>query len=360
MQLNQCFKKQNMKKRNLSAKKKIHNFYLKKLNNPRIKKIYLEFEKNLGKYNSSKYSIAVSGGVDSMALAFLAKCHSIKKNLNHFYFTVDHKLRSSSSKEASQTIKQLRKFGIICEILTWKNNKTYSNFQAKARDKRYELIFKKSLKNRVDLVLTAHQKNDLYENFFIRLLRGSGLKGLSSFKSNKTKINKNFDVYILRPLLNISKQDLSYITRNTFNFNIEDPSNENDNYLRIKIRKLINRLNQYGLTFEKFNNTLKNLNASNKAIEFYVKKNIKENTKMLNKKKCIIINEIFFNQPDEIVFRSLSEIIHIIGNKSSYTRGKKILSLISNINSAKNFKKKTLSGCIFEKSNKSIIISREN
>jgi len=349
-----------MKKRNLSAKKKIHNFYLEKLNNPRIRKIYSEFEKNLGKYNSSKFSIAVSGGEDSMALAFLAKCHSLKKNLNHLYFTVDHKLRSTSTKEATQTKKKLKKFGINCEILTWKNNNIYSNLQAKAREKRYELIFKKCLKNKVNLVLTAHQKNDLYENFFIRLLRGSGLKGLSSFQSNKTLIKKNLDVYVLRPLLNISKKDLSYITRNTFNFNIEDPSNNNDDYLRIKIRKLINQLNQNGLTFEKFYITLENLKKSNKAIEFYVKKNIKENTKLLRSKKSIIINEIFFNQPDEIVFRSFSQLVHNIGNKTSYTRGKKILSLINNINSTKNFNKKTLSGCIFEKANKSIIISREN
>ena len=175
-----------------------------------------------------------------------------------------------------------------------------------------------------------------------------------------TPLNKNINVYVLRPLLNISKKDLSYISRNTFKFNIEDPSNDNDNYLRIKIRKLINQLSQDGLTFEKFQVTLENLNKSNKAIEFYVNKNIKENTKLLNRKKSIIINEFFFNQPDEIVFRSLSELTHNIGNKISYTRGKKILSLINNINSTKNFKKKTLSGCIFEKVNKSIIISREN
>jgi len=349
-----------MKKRNLSAKKKIHNFYLEKLNNPKIKRIYIEFEKNLRKFNLSKFSIAVSGGEDSMALAFLAKCHSIKKNLNYLYFTVDHKLRPTSTKEAFQTKQKLKKFGIICEILTWKNNKDFSNLQAKAREKRYELIFKQCLKNKVNLVLTAHQKNDLYENFFIRLLRGSGLKGLSSFQRNKTKINKNINVYVLRPLLNISKQDLSYITKNTFKFNIEDPSNDNDDYLRIKIRKLINQLSQDGLTFEKFQVTLENLNKGNKAIEFYVNKNIKENTKLLNRKKSIIINEFFFNQPDEIVFRSLSELTHNIGNKISYTRGKKILSLINNINSAKNFKRKTLSGCIFEKVNKSIIISREN
>ena len=348
-----------MKKRNLSAKKKIHNFYLKKLNNPRIKKVYSEFEKNLGKYHSSKFSIAVSGGADSMALAFLAKCHSIKKKLNHLYFTVDHKLRINSTKEAILTKKKLKNFGIICEILTWKNNRNFSNLQAKAREKRYELIFKQSLKNKVNLVLTAHQKNDLYENFFIRLLRGSGLKGLSSFQKDKTQIKKNINVYLLRPLLNISKEDLLYITQNTFKFYIDDPTNNNDFYLRIKIRKLIYKLNEYGLTFEKFRSTLENLNKSNVAIEFYVNKNIKENTKMINKNKFIIINKFFFNHPDEIVFRSLTELIHQIGNKKSFTRGKKILNLINSINSLKNYKKKTLSGCIFEKVNNSIIISRE-
>ena len=360
MQLNQCFKKQNMKKRNLSAKKKIRNFYLEKLKNPRIKKVYSEFEKNLLHYNLSKLSIAVSGGSDSMALAFLAKCHSIKKNLDYFYFTVDHKLRSDSTKEAILTKNKLRKFDIICEILTWKNNNSSSNIQAKAREKRYDLIFKKSINKKVKLVLTAHQKNDLYENFFIRLLRGSGLKGLSSFYNRKTQINKKSNIFVIRPLLNISKEKLTYITKNTFQFNIEDPSNNNDIYLRIKIRKLIYQLNQYGLNLEKFKLTLENLNKSNLAIEFYVRKNIKENTKLINSKKTIIINEMFFNNPDEIVFRSFSELIHFIGNKKSYVRGKKLLKLINNIQISKSFKKQTLSGCIFEKVNKSIIISREN
>ena len=76
-------------------------------------------------------------------------------------------------------------------------------------------------------------------------------------------------------------------------------------------------------------------------------------------KKKIIISEKFFKQPDEIVFRSFSEIIHNLGKRDKLTRGSKILSLIKAINYSTNFKKKTLSGCFFEKSNKSIIISRE-
>ena len=87
--------------------------------------------------------------------------------------------------------------------------------------------------------------------------------------------------------------------------------------------------NLYGLNFEKFKLTLENLNKSNSAIKFYVKRNILENTKLLKKKKSTIINEIFFDQPEEIVFRSLSELIHNIGSKIRYTRGKKVISMIN-------------------------------
>ena len=348
-----------MKKKNLSAKKKIHNFYLKNLKNTKILKIYSKFKKILDKQNTKNMVAAISGGSDSMALAFLTKCYSIEKNCKFFYFIVDHRLRDDSTKEAKLTKKFLKYYGINCEILTWIRKKKNSNLQSIARENRYGLIFKKCFKKKIKLILTAHHESDLYENFFIRLLRGSGLKGLSSFNSLKAKIKKDKNIFIFRPLINVPKNDLLYITKNTFNFYIKDASNENDKFLRVKIRKLIDKLNLNGLDLKKFKMTLKNLHKSNEAIDFYVKKNIKNNSIVLDNKKSIIVNENFFNQPLEIVFRSLSELTHKIGNKDKYTRGNKILNLINDINSSENFKKKTLSGCSFEKLNKSIIISQE-
>ena len=96
-----------MKKRNLSARKKIPNFLVNKIKNPKIQKIYSVFEKNMVIYFSKNIGIAVSGGPDSMALAFLAKYYSIKKDVNFFYYIVDHKLRKESTKEARLTKKQL-------------------------------------------------------------------------------------------------------------------------------------------------------------------------------------------------------------------------------------------------------------
>ena len=113
-----------MKKKNLSAKKKIHNFYSKKLDDPRIKKIYLKFKKNLSSYISKSFCVAVSGGVDSMALSFLAKCYSIENNKKVYFFIVDHKMRKNSTIEANLVKKKLKLFKISSNILTIKNKKT--------------------------------------------------------------------------------------------------------------------------------------------------------------------------------------------------------------------------------------------
>ena len=348
-----------MKKRNLSAKKKIHKFLFHRIKNPKIQKIYSFFEKTLDIHFSKNICIAVSGGSDSMALAFLAKYYSIKKDVNFYYYTVDHKLRIESTKEAILTKKELKKFGINCKILTWKGTKNFNNIQSAARNKRYELIFKECKKNKINLILTAHHKEDVYENFFIRLIRGSGLKGLSSFNQIKSNINKKYNISILRPLLSISKLDLNFITKNIFNFYVKDPSNNNDKFLRIKIRKFLEILNSEGLDFKKFKLTLKNLNISNDSIEFFVNQNVKKNSNVINNKKSVILSESFFSNPYEVVFRSLSELIHKIGNKKNYSRGKKIANLIKQLKLSNNLKKMTLAGCIIEKINKSIIISKE-
>jgi len=199
----------------------------------------------------------------------------------------------------------------------------------------------------------------LIENFFIRLLRGSGLKGLISFSKIKSKVNLDDKIYILRPLIDIPKKDLAYISKNTFNFNVSDPSNFDEKFLRAKVRKLISNLEKDGLTFNKFKLSLNNLSKSNYAVDFYVKKNIDDNSNYLKLNKAIILNNDFLKQPDEIVFRSFSEVIQKIGKKNTLTRGAKVENLLKYLKSTNNYSKKTLSGCIIQKIENSVIISPE-
>ena len=75
--------------------------------------------------------------------------------------------------------------------------------------------------------------------------------------------------------------------------------------------------------------------------------------------KKIILKDDFLKQPDEIVFRSFSELIQKIGKKDTFARGAKVENLLKYLRSTNNYSKKTLSGCIIQKIENSVIISPE-
>jgi len=341
-----------MSLKNLSVKIKIPKLLKEKLQNKKISKIYKRFEENLN--IKKNFAVSVSGGPDSLALAFLSKIYSIKKGLKPKFFHVDHKLRKESSNEASNVKKILKKYSINMEILTWKGLKPLKNIQSEARKKRYDLMFSKCDKYKIQDILVGHHQNDLLENFFIRLLRGSGLKGLISLDLKQKIGNKN----LLRPLLFEKKEDLIFISKNIFGFYINDPSNNEEKFQRVKIRRLNENLKQDGFDEKKFLKTIKNLKSSNNVISFYVDKNLIQNTFFSNNRKQIIINKEFFNQPEEIVLRSLSEVIKIMGKKYYPVRGKKLEKVIFNYHKSPLFRV-TLGGCILEKVNQTVILTKE-
>jgi len=347
-----------MKKKSLVAKKKIHNSLLNYLKDKKVKKIFEGYKNYLNKFIKNKVNIgvAISGGPDSLALAFLTKCFIlINNNVDSKFFIVDHKLRKESSKEAKSIKLLLKKFDIECKILKWDGKKPKSNIQGIARNERYNLLKSACKRNSINILLIGHHIDDLYENFFIRLLRGSGLKGLSSFGEPIKEDN----FFILRPLIKFYKDDLTYISKLVFNFYIQDPSNQDFFYQRSRIRKLIFDLSKEGFDKKKLDLTIKNLKIANDGIDFYVEKNVNENSKLIADKKIYILNKHFFKQSEEVIFRSISSILKKISNRYYPPRGKSISNLILKINS-KKIKKVTLGGCFVEKVNETVFISREN
>ena len=349
-----------MKRKSLSVKKKTLNFYLTKLKDPKLKKLYNIFSNSLTSLNivNKKIMVGVSGGVDSLSVLFFSKCYAIKHKATLYPVIIDHKLRKESTIEARNLKYKLKKnFKIKCKVLSKKIIKINKNLQSYARDLRYKLFFEECNKQKIDYLILGHHKDDLIENFFIRFLRGSGLKGLVSF--DKNVINYN-GIKVIRPLLSTSKQDLLKINKKTFGFFIDDPTNNDDKFLRSRIRKLIVNLNKEGLKFNKFYLTLQNLSKSNKVIEFFVEKNVVENSKYFKRDKKIILNHSFFKNPEEIILRSFSRVIQNISNKKNYPRGKKVLGLIDSLRFSDKNVKLTLSGCIIEKISNSVIIYQEN
>ncbi len=341
-----------MSLKNLNVSKKTHKFLLDKLKDKKTFQIYKKFESNLP--IKKNFIVAVSGGPDSLALSFLAKIYSIKKSVNIKYFIVDHKLRKNSTLEANYVKKILTNFSIKLNILTWKGIKPKKNIQSIAREKRYKLLADIAKRHKINNILLGHHLDDLFENFFIRILRGSGLKGLISLdrETHKNQVN------LIRPLIKIDKENLIYITNYIFGTYIKDPSNENDNFKRVKVRNLLKQLSLEGLDRKKFFLTIKNLKFADENIQFYIKKNFKDNVTILNKKNMFILKENFFFQSDEVVFRSFTEVIKIVGKKYYAVRGKKIGRVIDLIRAKSSFKV-TLGGCLIKKVNKTIILSKE-
>ncbi len=341
-----------MSLKNLNASKKIHRFLLNRLKDRRTLKIYKKFELELA--INKNFIVAVSGGPDSLALSFLSKIYSIKKSLDVKYFIVDHRLRKNSTSEAKYVQKKLKNFSIKLNILSWIGFKPNKNIQSIAREKRYELLCDKAKKHRIETILVGHHLDDLFENFFLRILRGSGLQGLISL-DRKTQKN-NID--LIRPLINIDKDDLVYISNYVFKSYIEDPSNRDDKFRRVKVRNLLKELSLEGLDRNKFFLTIKNLKFANENIKFYTKKNLEENVTIIKKKQNAILKKNFFSQSEEVIFRSFGEVIKIIGKKYYTVRGKKIDKIIELVKSKSSFKV-TLGGCLIKKVNGTIILSKE-
>tara|TARA_B100000029_G_C17500197_1_gene932379 strand:- start:404 stop:1456 length:1053 start_codon:yes stop_codon:yes gene_type:complete len=338
-----------MKRKNLVAKSQAKK-------NPKTKRIYDKFKKVIFKnINKKSFAIGVSGGPDSLCLAYLSQLYSLEFSTKIHVLIVNHNLRKESYREALKVKRMLKNKKIKSKILNWKGKIPNSNIQKKARDARYSLIFDYCAKKNINYLVTAHHRDDQIENFFIRLFRGSGLTGLASMQEN---VSYNKNLKIIRPFLNVKKADLKYITLNHFKNYIKDPSNEDEKFLRVRIRKYRKNMKAEGLNTDNIIKTINNLLSANKAINYYKNKAFNKHVSFLSKNKCVINKQIFSDEAQEVVFKSFSDILSLISGKYYPPRSKKVISLINRLRKTK-YSKSTLGGCIIEKKDGFFLVSKE-
>jgi tRNA(Ile)-lysidine synthase len=344
-----------MRRKNLIVTKKVEKKNLS-VKDFKVRKIYTKFRSIIfKKIKRESFALAVSGGSDSLCLAYLSNIYSSEfKNKMHVLI-VDHKLRNESHKEALKVKEILNEKGIKNQVLNWKGKVPKSNIQSNARNMRYSLISNYCLNKNIKYLVTAHHIDDQIENFFIRLLRGSGLTGLSSMPES---VNYNSNLKIVRPLLSFKKIDLKYVTLNFFRTYIQDSSNKEEKFLRVRIRKYRRNMEKEGLDTGKIIKTVNNLLSANKALNFYKNKALYKHVSFLSKSKCLINKQIFSEEAKEIIFKSFSDILSLVSGTYYPPRSKKIINLINSIKKAK-FSKSTLGGCIIEKKDSFILVSKE-
>ena len=213
----------------------------------------------------SKLLLAISGGVDSVVLAYLCKEAKLDFSIAHCNFN----LRDQESDEDEEFVLALaEKLEVEIYIENF-DTKTFAedakvSIQMAARELRYHWFDELSTSLHFDYILTAHHANDNLETFLINLVRGSGLEGFTGIKA----INNN----VIRPFLPFSRSEIeAYAANNNIKWR-EDSSNASNKYLRNKIRHdivpVLEELNPKLL--EGFQKTQSYLNDSFTLIEDYI------------------------------------------------------------------------------------------
>ena len=173
--------------------------------------------------------IALSGGPDSVYLLHLVKKLEKKLDLTIITGHLNHGIRRNSGRDEKFCRKLCKKLEVIFE--TEKVSlRGVSNLEEKARNLRYEFFENLKKKYNAKYILTGHHLNDSIETVFLNLTRGCSLSGLTGISDQK---------YVLRPLKNITKDDiLKYLKKHKIKCVI-DSTNKQNKYSLNKIRNLV-------------------------------------------------------------------------------------------------------------------------
>ncbi len=172
-----------------------------------------------------KYVVAVSGGVDSVALLhMLAGRLDLQLVVAHY----DHGIRPDSAEDRRLVQGLAQKYGL--PFMYHSGELGPDTSEAVARAARYGFLHDVRQANGAAAIITAHHQDDVLETIILNLLRGTGRRGLSSLRST--------DV-IKRPLLHVPKKELlGYAKREGLQWR-EDSTNNNEKYLRNYVRRNI-------------------------------------------------------------------------------------------------------------------------
>ncbi len=280
----------------------------------------------LGKHKikTNALAVGVSGGADSLALALMANDECKTYGIKVIALTVNHKLRSSADKEAEYVAKVMQAHKIEHHVLIWEGEKPSTGVEEAARLARYELLCDWCQKNNIEYLAIAHHLRDQAETFLMRLQRGSGLEGLCSMR----EVTQYKGIKILRPLLHTEPQVMeNYLRKKNITW-VHDESNDNTDYLRVKMRKFLPEMQQKtGIDLAKFDEAITNLQSAESFIEEQTKYEISAKIRNDFNNVFSIKYTDFLAWHKELKFRILAKLL----KKEYIPRADSILNIIKSL-----------------------------
>ena len=183
---------------------------------------------------NDKIVVAVSGGPDSLALLFLL--NSLKKELNLSLHVahLDHMLRKDSHKDAEfvRKLAQKLKIPVTAGRVNVRAISRKGSLEEIARNARLAFLFKTARDIRTRKIALGHNFEDQAETVMMRILRGSGLQGLSGILPKRDIAGYQ----IIRPLIELRRKEIeSYLKKKKIRPR-RDKTNTQDAYFRNKVR----------------------------------------------------------------------------------------------------------------------------
>jgi len=217
------------------------------------------------------WALGVSGGSDSMALMVLCAHWAQRRGgPPPFILTVDHGLRAAAAEEAQAVGAWAADHGLAHHVLRWVGEKPKAGVQAAARAARYGLMARWCRRHHVRTLVTAHTQDDQAETLLLRLGRGSGVDGLAAMPV-KGPVPLDDPVYrglmLLRPLLPVRRARLRATLTALGQEWIDDPSNDDIRYARVRVRKTMALLGGDGLKTGRLAETARRMARARRALE---------------------------------------------------------------------------------------------
>jgi tRNA(Ile)-lysidine synthase len=172
--------------------------------------------------------VAVSGGADSLALAYAILKESGPLAITAVAVTIDHQLQENSAVQASKVQLQLKELGYEKVIVEKVVVDTKSGIEAGARDARYQALSECASKEKATKIFLGHTRDDQAETVLLGLARGSGTRSLSGMAVENGKY--------IRPLLNITRTETEAACKEIEIDPWNDPHNGNTEFSRVKVR----------------------------------------------------------------------------------------------------------------------------
>ena len=300
-------------------------------------------------------ALAVSGGGDSMALLHLYDRwrQGCPEAPGAVVLTVDHGLRAEAADEAEMVAHCCAPLGIPHKTLRWQGPRPESGIQDAARAARYALMIREMTALGADALVLAHTRDDQAETFLDRLARGSGVYGLAAMAPE----TRRDGVVLARPLLDIPRTRLRATLRAAGIGWVDDPSNEDTHYRRVRMRRLLPVLAGEGLGGERLAATARSMARAAAALDGWVDGVIADGVARHPAGPCRFDVSLLDRLPEEVALRLVARLLRATGGGAHVPRLARLEAAVADLAGAEA--RRTLAGCVMERRGPDILLHRE-